>query len=217
MTVEESELDDYQPILQMGVKLVPHPPTSGLGELRQWILDHFDDRCIVQCNDNVRSVLCLVGKAPRRITDPNAIFRIFHNSAEIVEGIGISVFCYNPVGSDVRKFWPNEPIRFNRIEGCLFGMVGRRVRFDPRVKQHDDVDLTLECLRVDRIVWQDSRFAAEHNFMTGSGGNSEVRGRDSMLAELRYMKEKWGKYFVVTDRKTMLSTMISCPRKQEIK
>jgi len=212
--VDESEAEDYADV---GAEIVTHPRTYGLGELRQWILDNFPQRVVVQCNDDVKSLQCCVGRHVRKITDADAIQQILLNSANIAEFIGTSVFTYSPYGSDVRMCWSNDPIRFNRIEGCLFGMIGRKFRFDPKVRQHDDLDLTFQVLLKDRIVYMDSRFAPEHDFMTKAGGNSEIRGNAAMTEELKYMRSKWGKYFGITRRKSMTSTAVGVKRRQQLK
>lgn len=215
VTVDEQEMDDYRDV---GAEVIPHPPVYGLGELRQWILDNFDKKLIVQCNDDVEGLYCLVGRRPRLINDPQAMMQIILNQANIIEELGVSVFTFSPVGADIRKFWPQNPFRFNRIEGCLFGVLRpTRVHLDPRVRQHDDVDLTLTCLLHDRYVWMDSRFAAKHDYMTKAGGNSEIRGSMNMDEEIDYLRNKWGKYFRPLHKKTMLSTMIAVDRQQEIK
>lgn len=210
--VADEEVDDYQDV---GVPVVPHPPTRGLGQLRQWILDNFPHRCVVMCNDDVRALMCLVGKRARRITDPQAIFQAVWNAAVIAEGIGISCFSFSPT-QDLRKFNTQDPFRFTRLEGALFGFIGRRIRFDPKVMQHDDVDVTLQACLQDRIVWQDSRFAVAHNFQTKGGGNSEMRGSQRSREELLYMRAKWGDYLGWTPRDSVISVAVGVPRRQPL-
>src|SRR5262249_60085463 len=57
--VAEEEKEAYGDV---GAEVVTHPnEVTGLGRLRQWILDHFKARVIFQCNDDVRSLYCVVG------------------------------------------------------------------------------------------------------------------------------------------------------------
>jgi hypothetical protein len=222
--VDEVEADDYKAV---GAPVVTHPPMqNGLGELRQWILDQFPARCLVQCNDDVKGIRCLIGKRARFVSDPGSMMAIVFNTATVAEGVGCSLFGFSPTLVPFRLD-PFRPFLFNRIEGALFGMIGRRLRFDPRIAQHDDVDLTLQAMLTDRIVWQDARFGVEHNFMTKGGGNSLSRGEERMKRELALLKSKWGEYFGFMERQPgvdgkvgagvpRMSTAVNVPRQQEL-
>ncbi|HWP59508.1 MAG TPA: hypothetical protein VNL14_16570 [Candidatus Acidoferrales bacterium] len=212
--VAEEELGDYKDI---GAKIVPHPnDIFGLGRLRQWILDHFNERVIVQCNDDVRSLYCVVGFRPRRIVDPHAIERILLNSANICEELGISCFSFNPFQDDVRKFRPHKPFQLTRLEGALLGILDRKIRYDPEVTQFDDVDLSLQALLKERIVWQDSRFAAEHNFITKAGGNTVSRSVENTQREFKHLKQKWGQYIGIGYQKRVVSLKVRVSRQQDL-
>lgn len=193
--VAEAEAEDYRDV---GAPILTHPDSiSGLGRLRQWILDTVPNRVLVQCNDDVEYLICLVGRNERRISEPAAIERLLLNAAEACDALGISCFSFNCT-VDVRKERPFLPFGFSRLEGALFGMVGRKMRFDPAVSQFDDVNLSLECCLKERIIWQDERFAPVHNFQTKGGGNSVSRGKKQTAEELDYMKARWGHYLGVS-------------------
>lgn len=212
--VAEEEEDEYLSALDCLV--VTHPnEITGIGRLRQWILDRFDDRCLVQCNDDVRGLVCMAGQKSRRIRDRDAILAIMLNAANIAEGMGACVWSFAP-SPQPRMFSPIKPFYFTRIEGSLAGMIGREVRYDPKVAQFDDVDLALECLRTKRYVWQDVRFAPIHNFQTMAGGNSISRGKEKTAAELAHMKRKWGRYLRVHLTQSTVSLIIKVSRQQKI-
>lgn len=212
--VAEEEKEDYHAI---GAELVTHPNNvTGLGRLRQWILEHFDAKLLVQCNDDVKCLYCVVGFRPRRISDPDAIERIILNQANICEDLGISCFSFSPFGDDVRKFRPQKPFTLTRLEGAFLGIIGRKVKYDPNVAQFDDVDLALQCCLKERFVWQDSRFAADHNFITKAGGNTVSRGLENTKRELHYMKKKWGPYVGIGYGKRVISLKVKVPRQQDL-
>jgi hypothetical protein len=212
--VAEEEKEDYRDV---GAELVIHPnEVTGLGRLRQWILDHFKARIIFQCNDDVKSLYCVVGFRPRKIVDPEAIERIILNAANICEGLGISCFSFSPFQDDVRKFRPQKPFSLTRLEGAMLGIIGRKLRYDANVSQFDDVDLSLECCLKERFCWQDSRFAAEHNFITKGGGNTISRGLEKTKRELQYMKRKWGPYLGIGYGKEVISLKVKVERNQDL-
>jgi hypothetical protein len=212
--VAEEEREDYRDV---GVTVVTHPnEVVGLGPLRQWILDRFTERCIFQCNDDVKSLYCVVGFRPRKIVDPDAIERIILNCANICEDLGISCFSFSPFQDDVRKFRPQKPFSLTRLEGAMLGVIDRKVRYDPNIRQFDDVDLSLQCCLKERIVWQDSRFAADHNFITKGGGNTISRGLENTKRELQYMKRKWGPYLGAGYGKETISLKVKVFRQQDL-
>jgi hypothetical protein len=212
--VAEEEKGDYKDV---GAELVTHPnDVVGLGPLRQWILDHFPQRCIFQCNDDVRSLYCVVGFRPRKIVDPEAIERIILNNANLCADLGISCFSFSPFQDDVRKFRPQKPFSTTRLEGAMLGIIGRKVKYDPNVRQFDDVDLSLQCCLQERFVWQDSRFAADHNFITKGGGNTVSRGLENTKRELQYMKRKWGPYLGAGYSKETISLKVKVSRSQDL-
>ena len=213
--VAAEEADDYRD--KVNAEIVFHPnDIVGLGPLRQWILDHWKQRLIFQCNDDVRSLYCVVGFRPRKIVDPEAIERIILNSANICADLGISCFSFSPFQDDVRKFRPQKPFSLTRLEGAMLGFIDRKLRYDPKVAQFDDVDLSLECCLKERFCWQDSRFAAEHNFITKGGGNTISRGLDNTKRELQYMKRKWGPYLGVGYSKETISLKVCVSRIQDL-
>lgn len=200
--VGEEEGDAYR---ALGCEVVTHPDdVVGLGRLRQWIIEYFPERCIIQANDDIRGLWCVVGRRARVITDPAAIWQILMNSAEIADGLGISCFAYSRYGGDVRMFDAYRPFSIKLLDCSLFGMIGRKYRFDPNVAQCDDVDLTLQCLLKERIVWNDVRFAPvrlSNGGFSGKmemGGNAVSRGGVQTAKEAAYLSEKWGQYYAAS-------------------
>ena len=185
--------------------------THGLGQLRQWINDHCTARCCVQCNDDVRGLRCLVGLRSRTIRDPATMFRVIWQTANDALAAGTKLFSYSPTLVPYRLD-PFAPILLNRLEGALLGQIDRELRYDPRVAQHDDIDLTLQGLLKLRFVWQDARYGPDHNFMTKSGGNSISRGQDRMKRELAYLTSKWGDCVGYADRDSIAGKSAGVPR-----
>ena len=109
-----------------------------------------------------------------------------------------------------------RPLRLTRLEGAMMGIIGRKLKYDPNVSQFDDVDLSLECCLKERFCWQDSRFAAEHNFITKGGGNTISRGLENTKRELQYMKRKWGPYLGVGYGKEVISLKVKVERNQDL-
>lgn len=73
LCVRDDELDAYTKVSD---RLLVHPANVvGIGPLRQWVLDHVDDPCVVMVDDDVTHVYSLVGFHKQRIEDAKTLFR----------------------------------------------------------------------------------------------------------------------------------------------
>ncbi len=67
LCVGADEVDAYA---RLSDRLLVHPAgVVGIGPLRQWVLDHVDDPCVVMVDDDVTHVYSQVGFHTRRIED----------------------------------------------------------------------------------------------------------------------------------------------------
>ena len=70
LCVGDDEVDAYGRLSQ---NLLVHPAgVVGIGPIRQWVLDHVEDRCVVMVDDDVTHVYSQVGFHKRRIEDADA-------------------------------------------------------------------------------------------------------------------------------------------------
>lgn len=196
VTVEESEMDDYLRILPKS-RLVPHPPLSGLSAVRQWILDNREERIVVQADDDLTGVNCMVGRKVRRITDPRAIERIIANGAQIASDLGVEAFCW---GRNPNPMWfqPHRPIGMVGPVSNTWGIVGRSLRFDTQLVSMGDVDANMRALLQSRVIITDNRFYFDHGpIFTGSGGLQGIRTHENRMEGLGILKKRWGQYLIL--------------------
>ena len=67
LCIGADEVDAYG---RLSDSLLVHPPeVVGIGPLRQWVLDHVDDPCVVMVDDDVTHVYSQVGFHKERIED----------------------------------------------------------------------------------------------------------------------------------------------------
>lgn len=196
--VAESERDDYLKVVPANQLLLHSDDVTGIAPIRQWILDNVDDEVVVQCDDDVSEVISLIGMTTRKIKDVDSIKAIVMQAAECASDAGCSVFGFNQ-SWDVRKFNFLKPFKNCLWVGGLIGIVGRRIKYDTSLKLRADIDFCLQSLLVDRIIWQDSRFAFVHKRWKGKGGNSTNRSAERHKAEIDYLKRKWGKYLQIEE------------------
>lgn len=191
--VAESEFQDYS---SAGCKnLVSHPDDiSGIGKIRNWILNHFDEAVVVMVDDDVSGLWCNVAETGKLIDNPNQITAIVSNAANIAADLGAHIFGFSQTW-DVRKYSPLKPFSLCTWLGGVIGFVGRSESI--RYSSHPlrvDIDYCLQSLLHHRIVWQDNRFGFIQNRFSGAGGNSLNRSRAQDELEVNYLRKKWGKY-----------------------
>lgn len=188
--IAESEVEAYG--ITNKNNLLVHPDSlKGLVPKRQWILDNVTERCVFQCDDDIYEVVSLVGYRPRRITDPDAIFRIIHNVAYVCDELGLKLFGYTQIPKPL--YAPdNRPFAFCSIVMGAFGIIDRELSYDMNLVTREDVDLTLQALSKYRVNLIDTRFCFNGEAWDNPGGLQSLRSQEQEAKDMAYMKQKWG-------------------------
>jgi len=209
--VSESEKDDYSRACK---NVITHPDeVSGIGRIRAWILENFTQEVVVMADDDVSHVWCNMYRTGFAINNPNVVFEILANAANVTADLGLHVFGFSQA-LDVRKYNATKPINLTGWVGGLVGFVGRRDYKYSTNCLRADIDYCLQSLQEDRIIYQDNRYAFVHQRFGLSGGNSANRSMARDNEELKYLLLKWGRYLdaKVTDAGT-LRLMVRVVRK----
>jgi hypothetical protein len=211
--VGESEADSYVKAGVPSDQIVTHPDSVvGIGPLRQWILNAFDDRYLLQVDDDVKAVKCLAHLHLRTVTDPLSVRRIVVNAAHCADDIGASVFGFNQAW-DVRKFQPFTPFKINSWAGGVVGFVGRKHKYDTKLLLRADIDFWLRCLLEDRVTWLDDRFSFVHSRFTGAGGNAANRSDERTKLEIDRILKRWKKHLALSSGKGTLRLVVRVQRR----
>ena len=207
--VAEEEADTYAKVTP---NLLLHPAAvTGIGPIRQWILDHVPDRTVVQVDDDVQYVRSWVGFKSRRSEDPGFASAVVERAAIMAEDLGVSVFGFFQ-GADALYYRPFQPFSFNHWVGGIVGFVGRRLRYDPSLVLRADIDYCLQALLRDRIIFMDCRYSFIHTRFGGSGGNAANRSSERHAREIAYLQRKWGQYLKVEPAKGTTLLKVCVPR-----
>lgn len=189
--VAEEERDDYRPLARASARpLLLHPDAvTGVGPVRQWILDHVPSRVVFMVPDDIVGAYGLTGTFANHL-EPSSIVPLLRNTAECAAAAGAELCGFNQAW-DVRKFTPLQPFMLNGWVDGPMGVMSRALRFDPRLKLHPDIDFALQHLQKFRIVWQDNRYAFAHDRWKQAGGNATNRTKAAHDAEFAYLRRKW--------------------------
>ncbi|MFA6134586.1 MAG: hypothetical protein WC869_11285 [Phycisphaerae bacterium] len=198
LCVADNEVDAYAKVSD---RLLVHPAgVVGIGPLRQWVLDHVDDPCVVMVDDDVTHVYSQIGFHKQRIEDADTARAIVERMAILAQDAEVRVFGFQQAA---RPFtYANfRPFSVNTWVGGLIGIIGRELRFDTSLLLRADIDFCLQSLLRDRIVLVDGRYSFIHTRFAGGGGNAANRSSERHEREIAYLRRKWGPYLDVVQAK----------------
>jgi len=195
VTVDEKEEKEYLEAIGPEQTLVTHPTLpKGVASIRQWILDNFTEKTIVMVDDDFKHIKTLVGEKPRLYTKPQDIQKIIENSMNISLDLDISVFCYTRNPRPFHFIYSDWIGLTNGLAMALFGVNGRKIRFDTRLTSREDTDFTLQALLKDRIIYCDRRYYAQfEEAWGGQGGLQGVRNTQTEDEDKKILTHKWSK------------------------
>ncbi len=198
LCVGDNEVDEYAKVSD---NLLVHPANVvGIGPLRQWVLDHVDDPCVVMVDDDVKRVYCQTGFHKRRIEDPDVVGAIVERMAILAQDAGVRVFGWQQAARPY-SYANFKPFSLNTWVGGVIGIIGRELRFDQSLLLRADIDFCLQSLMHDRFMLLDGRYSFIHVRFAGSGGNASNRSSDRHAREIAYLQKKWGPYLKIAQAK----------------
>lgn len=210
--VPESEYELYRNEIPNPI-LTVQDNVEGLGRLRNWVLDNFQNEIVIMIDDDIKHFYCLTGAKTRRVTDPEEVMQIVINTAVMAKDLGVHCFGYSQ--TDIRKYNGTEPFRLTGWVGCLIGVIGRDYRFrDDKFKV--DIDFCLQNLLVDRIIWIDSRYWLRQGRDNNLGGNAKFRTQEDFEKSTNSLLEKWGDSLRLGKHKSQIGLSVNVKRRQTI-
>lgn len=196
VTVNESNIHMFREAVPRR-QLVPHPDMR-LIETRNWILDNFQEECVLQFNDDVRGMRFLADKGSYITRDSAMIRAVIENTLQCARDLGIGVFCWSLTGNSALLKPMIRPYRASApCSAHAFGVCGasRSRRFSTQFRGCGDFDFTLETLLRDRLLLCDVRWHFDCGGMSrGRGGQTgELRPQEASEGQSE-LRRKWGQY-----------------------
>ncbi|MEY8230195.1 hypothetical protein AALA82_01050 [Oscillospiraceae bacterium 50-16] len=211
--VPESEEAAYRAAVKNPILTIPDN-IIGLGRVRNWVLQHFEERIIVMLDDDLIRLYCLTAKKARPITDPEEITQVIINAAVMADDAGLHCFGFSQ--TDIRKFNGCEPFKLTGWVGGVIGVIGRQYTFrDDKYKV--DIDFCMKNMLVDRILWIDDRYCFYQLRDNNVGGNSAFRTQEEYEASTESLVEKWKGYLTKSTHASQVFLRTKVKRKQDIK
>lgn len=212
LVVPESEEKHYKPIFDGVIVTIPDD-IVGIGNVRNWILDNFDEKIIVMADDDIRHVRCAVGENGYILDYPEDVFMVLFQAMVCADDLGVGVFGFNQKSADVRKYNADLPFKLNSWIGGVIGVIGRDIRFSSN-KFKTDIDFCLRNLLKKRIVWVDERYSFIQVRIKNKGGNSKFRTKDKVEEEIKGLKQQWKGHFKLSRTKSGTKVKLDVKRRQ---
>jgi len=217
LVVPEDQIANYELAVINAAEIIGYPThIEGLGELRNWVLDYYDDEAIVMLDDDIRHFMQLMDMKAEKITYPDHVHHILEQTAICAFDAGTNLWSLNQM-ADVRKYSHCDPFTLNTWVGTIVGVIGRERKFTEVNKLKVDADFTLKTLKEDRIVWVDNRYSFSCARDTNSGGNSEYRTQERLDREIDFLRRKWGSHIKITKKKEKYGLKLNVKRRQRMK
>lgn len=214
MLVPESEKELYEEKYSNPILTIPDSMV-GLGAVRNWVLDNFQEDIVIMIDDDVQHIYRLTGTNAKQVKDKDEVMQIVINTAVMAKDAGLHCFGYSQ--TDIRKYNACEPFKLTGWVGCLIGVIGRKYRFrDDKYKV--DIDYCLKNMLVDRILWIDSRYYFAQNRDNNKGGNSMFRTQEEFEKSVDSLVEKWSPWLKKSNRhSSQINLQTNVKRKQVLK
>lgn len=216
LVIIEAEREAYEQRVTNAENIVIVPEEiSGLGELRNWVMDYYNQEDLIMLDDDIKHFTSLLAIGPVNYNHPDDIEQLLNNAYFCAMEAGATLFSFNQK-CDVRKYRHSEPFSLNTWAGTVMGLCGKKKRFTTVNKLKVDADYALQCMLEDRIVWVDQRWSFFCKRDTNLGGNSKFRSQSRINDEIEFLKDKWGKHISIGSNKAKYSLKISVDRKQKL-
>lgn len=192
--VDEKEREAYAKYVPEE-QLHTHKSLNTLTKIRNYINGHYQEDCIVQCDDDLKKVTSTMSGTAS--TDPKVITAIIENGIQVATDTKLGLIGWSAVANPL-QFVPFKPIRLvGAIRACfIIANDARNRRFDDGLVDREDLDFVMQALLKDRVVYIDSRFYFDFgNCMSGMGGLQGKRTDDNFAKSEALMRQKWGNYF----------------------
>ena len=191
--VPDSEKELYENNIDNPILTIPDE-VKGLGEVRNWCLENFNEEILVMVDDDISRLYCLSEPLSKEIKDPEEVVQIIINAAVMAKDM--NVHCFGFSQTDIRKYNGTEPFKLSTWVGCVIGIVGRKYKFR-KDKFKVDIDFCLQNLLVDRIIFCDNRYLFSQKRDCNVGGNSIFRTDEEYKKSVESLSNKWGKYLKI--------------------
>jgi len=211
--IGEDERKIYKGFFPDGRVLVHPSNVTGIGPVRQWILDNVKNDIIIFVDDDIKHFYSQTGLRKRRFECPETAEAVLLKTALAAKDSGAKLFGFSQSARQL-NYNGTKPIAHCGWVGGIVGIIGRTLSYDTKLLLRADVDLCLQSLVKNRFIWIDNRFCFVHKRFNDTGGNAINRSAERHEAEIAYLKKKWKGHLQIKQTKSQTILQIKVERYQ---
>lgn len=190
--VPSSEFDSYK-LHHPELNIISVPDyIKGITPTRNYILEHCQDKHIVQVDDDVEYFFLFEKATIYRIEDWERVRLLFENMFIMAEELGTNLWGLQ-MANDPRFYREYSPFSLTSIcVASLFGMINDGQRFDERFVVKEDYDYSIMSLYRHRKVLKNQKYGVKVEHLTNAGGCVSYRTREVEEEAYQELRKKWG-------------------------
>ncbi len=197
IAIDKKEKKDYEPFIKEGVELFTYNKKrlglDNIAKIREYLKNKIGTPlCFI--DDDFQYIKNKIGSRQRSIKDKDKILKIISNGFQIAKDLNISLVAWDRLPNSM-YLSPNDFITFTSFVAGAFIINKDYLHFDRRFALAEDIDLSLQALLKDRIIFIDRRFFFYFGGTAkGRGGNQKIRTQKLVNECDELLKNKWGSY-----------------------
>jgi len=179
--------------------------SKGITNVMAEVMERRKERTIVRIDDDLKSVSSVVGQRQRKYTEEEDLLAIIENSMEISRDLGLSLFHWG-FSRNPMYYAPFSPFGlFSESAAQIYGINDRKIVYDTRLKTREDLDVSLQAYRDDRVAFRDMRFIFQFTqVFEGTGGLQLTRDDETRAKDTELMLRKWAPFIEIDDSTDMV-------------
>lgn len=192
--VRQSEEEDYRKAGVKNIWAVPDEEVIGSLAAYRYIITHAPEDIVVTLDDDLKDLCYRTDKNRPLDRDPEMITAEIERIAQIMLDLNIGYGCTD---ASPRPFAYDSEFAFKGTSGGVrwVNKAVFKAKLDDKARYNWDLDLVLQELLVNRVIFKPKYLCDLGIADTNAGGDSDNKQRAEQVASIEYMKLKWGKYF----------------------
>lgn len=193
--VRKSEEDKYKEV-GVNVLAVDDELINSIPKVENYIIENTPEEVIVMLDDDIKNFVYRL-EENENIEDEDVIYDEIMRQAQLVVDLNIG---YMSTPNDMNPKFYNCEFKFAGVTGQM--RIINKNRCKSRFNEIDflnDIDFELQELLQNRIILIPNYFIADAYVDTNAGGSNENKSLNKYYLANETMKNKWGKYYKVSE------------------
>lgn len=192
----ESEVADYRKSNQNEIMAIPDALAgSGMGVIRNWILDNAKDLNVLMVDDDVSGIGCYEKRERIKLNEVQ-IYELIESAFRMCREAGTVLWGLNLL-FDKQAYREYSPFSLTSVVlGPFMGIIKNDIRFDEKLGLKEDFDYSIQVLNRHRKVLRFNKYHYVVGHLVGKGGCIAYRTTARERQQREFFIRKWGSKIV---------------------